>query len=161
MNKKYTRKQVTEIVKIPDRRIELYTNEGFFTGLKKRVGRGIARQYSEQNILELFIAKKLNLNGIALSTAKAIIHKLAGYMLFRRMFNDSGDFDIKRIETIIKGQRLLFLIVYDQGTSVQLCYEGAGTFEKSKGNLSLFLMKEHDCALVLSLTDEVILINSL
>ena len=108
MAKKYTRKEISKIVEIPDRRIEFYTNQGVLSAGFWKIGRGIARQYSQQNILELFIIKKLNLNGIALATSKMILHKLVDYATFRRMFSDSGDIDTKKIAPIIKGQRKLF-----------------------------------------------------
>lgn len=161
MTKKYTRKEISEIVGIPDRRVEFYTNQGVLSEGFWKVGRGIPRKYSQINIVELFIVKKLSANGVDLAMSKIILHKLVDYATFRRLFGYSGDIDIKKIAPIVQGLHKLFLVLYDRGASVRLLQEGTKHFQESKGNLLLFSMQNHDSALVVDLTDEIKTINNL
>jgi hypothetical protein len=158
MIEKYTRKQIAKIVNIPDRRVEFYTNQGIFTRMEKKVGRGVARLYSKQNVFELFITKKLRLNGIDIPKIKEILKKLETYMLYKRMFDEYGNMDIQGTKLVVKNTMRLFLMVIDWSKVHIMLY---GTKVRGVNKDDLDMTQVHDCILIINLTDVVKSINNL
>jgi len=68
-----TRKQVSIITGIPDRRVLFYTEQGILKDFNKNTGRGSARHYSEHDVHILNIIKRLSVIGFELKKIKEII----------------------------------------------------------------------------------------
>jgi hypothetical protein len=71
--KTWTRKEVSKITGITDRRILFYSEQNILPGFKKAVGRGTARAYSVQDIFYLLLLKELNALGLSLTSIREII----------------------------------------------------------------------------------------
>lgn len=73
----YTRKQISEILDMPERMIHYYTETKVVVpGIDKGHGRGTVRRYSKRNIVELGILKQLAGYGIAFKTVENIFSLL-------------------------------------------------------------------------------------
>jgi DNA-binding transcriptional MerR regulator len=71
----FSRKKVAEIVGIPPRRIQFYTDEQLTTPevSNPKGKRGATRYYSRRNIIDLAIIKSLDAHGLVLSKVKWIM----------------------------------------------------------------------------------------
>jgi DNA-binding transcriptional MerR regulator len=69
----WTRKDVSEITGIPDRRLLFYSEQHILPGFKKNVGRGIAREYKKRDIFYLLVIKELDSLGVSLSQIRLVI----------------------------------------------------------------------------------------
>lgn len=69
----WTRKEVSEITGIPDRRLLFYSEQNILPGFKKTVGRGTPRSYSIKDIFYLLLIKELDVLGLSLTKIRALI----------------------------------------------------------------------------------------
>jgi hypothetical protein len=69
----FTRKQISDITKIPDRRVLFYSEQNILPGFKKAVGRGKARIYSVKDLFYLLLMKELDALGLSLSKIRGLI----------------------------------------------------------------------------------------
>lgn len=72
---KYTRKQLSEIVGIPDRRVLFYSEAGMLPCVRLQSGRGNAREYTDHDAHILLIIKRLSKIGFELRKINEIIEK--------------------------------------------------------------------------------------
>jgi DNA-binding transcriptional MerR regulator len=73
----FTRKELEEILGIPARRIQFYTDEELLVPeVENPKGRGTTRRYSKFNLLELLIVRELSNSGVQLVKLKEILGKL-------------------------------------------------------------------------------------
>lgn len=73
----FTRKELEEILGIPARRIQFYTDEELLVPeVDNPKGRGTTRKYSRFNLLELLIVRELSDSGVQLVKLKEILGKL-------------------------------------------------------------------------------------
>ena len=72
----FTRKELEEILGIPARRIQFYTDEELLVPeVDNPKGRGTTRRYSKFNLLELLIVRELSDSGVQLAKLKEILLK--------------------------------------------------------------------------------------
>lgn len=83
----WTRKEVTEIVGIPDRRLLFYSEQGILPDFFKDVGRGKAREYNYVDVFYLRIIKELDSLGLSLARIKIVILFIS--RLTHMLFNQS------------------------------------------------------------------------
>ncbi len=71
----WTRKDVSEITGIPDRRLLFYSEQNVIPGFieKKTVGRGTPRSYSIEDIFYLMLIRELDALGLSLARIKSVI----------------------------------------------------------------------------------------
>lgn len=72
----YTKKEVERITKIPLRRIQFYTESGIILVNNSNTGRGVARNYSKDDIIKLLIIKSLWGYGITISKVRDILKQI-------------------------------------------------------------------------------------
>lgn len=68
-----TRKQVSIVTNIPERRVLFYTEQGMLKDFAKSTGRGFARDYSQEDVLLLNIINRLSKIGFSLNKIKEIV----------------------------------------------------------------------------------------
>jgi DNA-binding transcriptional MerR regulator len=73
MEKTWSRKQVSEITGLSDRRVLYYSERGMLLGLKKNVGSGTSREYSIFEIYDLLLIRELDRLGLSPSRMRGII----------------------------------------------------------------------------------------
>lgn len=77
MKDTWTRKEVSEITGIPDRRVLFYTEQPLLLpGVKKDTGRGTARLYNIESIFYLLLIKELSTLGLSLTRIRLIISSI-------------------------------------------------------------------------------------
>ena len=70
----YIRKEASEIIQIPARTIQYYTDRGFvIPDVAAPTGRGTTRRYSLKNLVELSLVKELSGHGYALEKIEGIM----------------------------------------------------------------------------------------
>ena len=75
--REFARNELEEILGIPARRIQFYTDEGLLIPeVDNPKGRGTTRRYSKFNLLELLIVRELSDSGVQLVKLKEILSKL-------------------------------------------------------------------------------------
>lgn len=73
----WTRKEVSRITGIPDRRVLFYTEQPFLLPfVKKETGRGTAREYNVKDIFCLLLVKELDSLGLSLTRIRLILHTI-------------------------------------------------------------------------------------
>jgi len=73
----YTRKQISEILDMPERAINYYTERNMvIPEIDKGYGRGKVRRYSKQNIVEIGILKQLAGYGLSFKVVDTIFSQL-------------------------------------------------------------------------------------
>ncbi|BBO72693.1 hypothetical protein DSCW_01100 [Desulfosarcina widdelii] len=76
-NKFYTKKEMSEHSGLTPRTVDLYTNiDLIFPEVANPTGRGTTRKYSNKNLAELMVAKKLTDNRVPLKEIKEIFDLL-------------------------------------------------------------------------------------
>lgn len=89
--KTYKRGELKEIVGIPPRRVLFYAENDLLTGIDTKVGRGVVRNYTKQNLFELMVIRELSDFGLELSKIKKIFRELEQTSL-RNYFNTDAQF---------------------------------------------------------------------
>ena len=75
---KYSLKEAASCAGIPARRLKFYIDEGVFVPDEVSTGRGVGNRFSERNIVELHIIKKLASLGLKLSFIGDVMDILNG-----------------------------------------------------------------------------------
>ena len=142
---KITRKVIEEITGIKARRIEFYKLQNLYDDLTIG-GRGTATEFKERHVVETYLVNELRLNGIELTTIKAIISKLRKRKLFMNDFDDSGRLANKGRFTD-KRKPKMYAVIFDRTSKVALWRLG-----RNEGKLPEIEIKKHSSVLIVDIT---------
>ena len=74
---KYLKKDIANILKLSPRTISFYTDMGVvIPDIANPTGRGKKRVYSEENLIQFLIVKRLKKYGISLKVIKSVVSKI-------------------------------------------------------------------------------------
>ncbi len=150
MEKSYTRKQVAEIIKMPERSILYYTERSVITAdVDPGVGRGKIRRYSRNNLIEIAVLKEFANLEISLGLIRTAMQCLHAKMIPVEEFDADNELVFPLISIGDAIGRM------EPGTSVYLCALDAGG-----GNLTVkWVFSIEDVGKILANSDAVVVVN--
>ncbi|MBA2881906.1 DNA-binding transcriptional MerR regulator [Desulfosalsimonas propionicica] len=135
----WSRKKVSEITGIPDRRVLFYTEQpGILPEIEQKVGSGYAREYTLKDIIVLAFVRELNLCGFSLSRIKEFLFHIRDPEIESKWWNSA------KAEPVT--DKPCNIIYYHDG-------RGGRTIGIRQTDQPAPLMNRHTSAIIISMTN--------